>query len=126
MEKAVLLHLLLHTVLLALGLLYVVPSLTDSGVVVRRSSLLRGMLGVVVIALGNKVLWHVLVALGVMAYPLPGVLGVALVGWLLNACVIWGIGRLMPGVLYVRSFTAALGGALAFMLYGAVVAYFLF
>lgn len=125
MESAVLLHLLLHTALLALGLLYIVPALTDGGVAVRRSSFLRGMLGVLVIALGNKVLWHMLVSMGIMAMPLASILTLAVVGWLVNACVIWLIGRIMPGVLYVRSFPASLGGALGFMLFGALVAYLL-
>lgn len=118
MPESYILHLVIETVLLTLSLLFIVPLVTDGGVAVRRNSFFRGVLGVIVIALGNKVLWHLLTVAGAMQVAPAVLFTVGLVALLVNAVVLIGIGRLMPGVLYVRSYGASVGGSLAFMLCG--------
>lgn len=124
MANSYLIHMLLQTLLLTLSLLYVVPAVTDGGVAVRRSSFLRGALGLVVLALGNKVLWHVLAMMGAMHAAPTAVFTLSVVGWLINAVVIFCIGKIMPGVLFVRSFGTSMGAALVLMLCGWVISLF--
>ncbi|MBK7747596.1 MAG: hypothetical protein IPP57_24125 [Candidatus Obscuribacter sp.] len=118
MSQTYLVHMLVQTLLLTLSLMFVVPMVTDGGVAVRRNSFFRGALGIVVLALGNKVLWHVLTVAGAMQAAPAVLFSFGIAALLVNAVVMIGIGRILPGVLYVRSFGTALGGSLALMLCG--------
>jgi len=113
-----LLNLAIHVLLMLAAMLYLVPAATNSGVAIRQNSVLRGVLALVVIALMNKIFWHLLGVLGV-GLSVPTVLVTAgIVGWLLNSLAIFTTGRLMPGVLYVRDFTMAMGASLILTLVG--------
>lgn len=118
MPDSYVMHMIVQTLLLTLSLLYVVPKVTDGGVAVRRNSFLRGALGLVVLALGNKILWHALVAMGAMQAAPTAIFTVGVMAWLVNAVVIFLTGKIMPGVLFVRSFSTSLGASLVLMLCG--------
>jgi uncharacterized membrane protein YvlD (DUF360 family) len=113
-----LLTLILHVALLLIALLYVVPVVTDSGVAIRRNSAVRGFLALVVIALANKIFWHVLTLSGVGPSIPVELFSLGVVAWLVNAVGIFITGRIMPGVLYVRSFGSAMGASLILVLAG--------
>lgn len=125
MPESYLWHMIVQTVLLTLSLMYVVPAVTDGGVAVRRNSFIRGVLGLVVLALGNKVLWHVIVAAGAMSAAPATILTMGVVAWLVNAVVIFVVGKIMPGVLHVRSFGTSMGAALALMVCGWLITRFI-
>ncbi|MBS1994544.1 MAG: phage holin family protein [Cyanobacteria bacterium SZAS LIN-3] len=116
---------LIQVLLLLAALLYLVPAVTDSGVAIRQNSAFRGVLALVVIALINKIFWHVLAIAGVGASIPVALFTAGVVGWLANSLAIFTTGRLMPGVLYVRSFTAAMGASLVLMIAGWVISLFL-
>jgi uncharacterized membrane protein YvlD (DUF360 family) len=121
-----LIHLILPVLLLLAALLYVVPAVTDSGVAIRKNSIVRGFLALIVLALLNNIFWHVLVIAGVrLEMPLT-LLSYGLVGWLAGSLGIFVTGRIMPGVLYVRSFASAMGASLILTLEGWVIAHLLF
>jgi uncharacterized membrane protein YvlD (DUF360 family) len=120
-----LLHLLLHVLLLLAALLYLVPAVTDGGVAIRKNSAVRGVLALIVIALTNKIFWHVLAVAGVSLAVPTALFTAAVVGWLANSLAIFTTGRIMPGVLYVRSFGTAMGASLILMLAGWVISLFL-
>jgi uncharacterized membrane protein YvlD (DUF360 family) len=121
-----LIHLILPVLLLLAALLYVVPAVTDSGVAIRKNSVVRGFLALIVLALLNNIFWHVLVIAGVrLEMPLT-LLSYGLVGWLAGSLGIFVTGRIMPGVLYVRSFASAMGASLILTLAGWVIAHLLF
>ena len=113
-----LLNLAIHVLLMLAAMLYLVPAVTNSGVAIRQNSALRGILALVVIALINKIFWHLLAVLGI-GLTVPSVLITAgIVGWLCNSLAIFTTGRLMPGVLYVRDFRMAMGASLILTLVG--------
>lgn len=119
-------HLILPVLLLLAALLYAVPAATDGGVAIRKNSVVRGFLALIVIALVNNIFWHVLVIAGVsLALPLT-LLTYGLAGWLAGSLGIFVTGRIMPGVLYVRSFATAMGASLLLTLVGWAIAYLLF
>ncbi|MBU6452562.1 MAG: phage holin family protein [Cyanobacteria bacterium REEB67] len=120
-----LLTLILHMALLLIALLYIVPAATDGGVAIRRNSGLRGVLALVVVALANKIFWHVLTLSGIgLSIPLE-LFTLGVVAWLVNAICIFATGRIMPGILYVRSFGAAMGASLILILAGWAISPFL-
>jgi len=120
-----LLILILHVLLLLAALLYIVPAVTDGGVAIRRSSAVRGVMALIAIALTNKIFWHLTVLLGVHSTISSTLLTLGLIGWLANTLAIFLTGRIMPGVLYVRSFATAAGASLVLILAGWVIAFFL-
>jgi len=121
-----LLHLILPVLLLLAALLYIVPAVTDSGVAIRRNSAVRGFLALIVIALTNNIFWHVLTLFGISLSVPATLVTMGLAGWLVSSLAIWATGRIMPGVLYVRSFATAMGASVVLMLVGWAVAHFLF
>ncbi|MBK9202040.1 MAG: hypothetical protein IPL73_06320 [Candidatus Obscuribacter sp.] len=92
MSQTYLVHMLVQTLLLTLSLMFVVPMVTDGGVAVRRNSFFRGALGIVVLALGNKVLWHVLTVAGAMQAAPAVLFSFGIAALLVNAVVMIGIG----------------------------------
>jgi hypothetical protein len=118
-----LLHLILHLLLLLAVLIYIVPAVTDGGVAIRRNSAVRGILALIVIAISNKIFWHVLVLSGVSLSVPTALLTMGVVGWLANSVAIFVTGRIMPGVLYVRSFGAAMGASLTLILAGWAISF---
>jgi len=119
-----LLHLVIHVLVMLAALLYLVPAVTSNGVAIRQNSAFRGILALVVIALTNKIFWHVLGIMGV-GLAVPSTLVIAgVIGWLLNSLAIFTTGRLMPGVLYVRDFTGAMGASLILTLVGWAISLF--
>ncbi|HMY03715.1 MAG TPA: phage holin family protein, partial [Candidatus Obscuribacter sp.] len=59
-----------------------------------------------------------LVAMGAMQAAPTAILTVGVIAWLVNAVVIFLTGKIMPGVLFVRSFSTSLGASLVLMLCG--------
>jgi uncharacterized membrane protein YvlD (DUF360 family) len=118
--------LIIHVLLMLAALLYIVPAATDSGVAIRRNSAARGILGLVVIALANNIFWHFISFSGTSSGLGVGLVEVGIVGWLVNAFAILATGRIMPGVLYVRSFGSALGASAILVLVGWLTSTFLF
>jgi uncharacterized membrane protein YvlD (DUF360 family) len=120
-----LVHLILPVLLLLAAMLYIVPAVTDSGVAVRKDSILRGLLALVVIALSNHIFFHALLIAGVTLAVPSTLLTIGAVGFLATALGIFVTGRIMPGVLYVRSFAAAMGASLILMIGGWLISQFL-
>jgi len=108
-----LLNLLIHVVLLLGALLWLVPRVTDGGVAVRQGSAFRGILALIAIALVNHIGWHLLALAGIATVVPTGTMLVAgLVAWLVQGVAFAIVGKILPGVIYVRSFGTALGAAL--------------
>ncbi|MFA6211463.1 MAG: hypothetical protein WC714_18650 [Candidatus Obscuribacterales bacterium] len=117
-----LLNLLIHVVLLVVALLWLVPKVTDGGVAVRQGSFFRGILALVAIALVNHIGWHLLALLGIATVVPSATMVVAgLVAGLVQAVAILIVGKIMPGVLFVRSFGTALGASLTMTVVGWLV-----
>jgi uncharacterized membrane protein YvlD (DUF360 family) len=121
-----LLHLILPVLLLLAALLYIVPAVTDSGVAIRKNSAVRGFLALIVIALTNNIFWHVLTLFGISLAVPTTLLTMGVVGWLASSLAIFATGRIMPGVLYVRSFATAMGASVVLTLAGWAISLFLF
>jgi uncharacterized membrane protein YvlD (DUF360 family) len=121
-----LLHLILPVLLLLAVLLYVVPAVTDGAVAIRRNSAIRGFLALIVIALTNNIFWHVLTLSGISLAIPATLLAVGVAGWLVSSLAIFVTGRIMPGVLYVRSFSTAMGASVILMLAGFAISQLLF
>jgi hypothetical protein len=114
-----LLNLLLHVALLLVALLWLVPRVTDNGVAVRQGSFFRGILALIAIALVNHIAWHLLALFGIAsAQPTVALITVGVVGWFLQSLAIAFVGKIMPGVLQVRSFGAAMGASLTLTVVG--------
>ena len=118
--------LVIHVLLLLAAMLYIVPAATDGGVAIRRNSAVRGLLSLVIIALANNIFWHFFAISGAVRTVGAGLVEVSIVGWLFNSLAILLTGRIMPGVLYVRSLGSALGAAAVLMLVGWLTSFFLF
>ncbi len=119
-------HLILPVLLMLAALVYVVPAVTDSGVAIRKNSWVRGFLALIVLALANNIFWHLVIITGIsLAVPLA-FLKTAVIGCLVGAVGISLIGKIMPGVLYVRGFAAALGASVTMTLVGWAISHFLF
>jgi uncharacterized membrane protein YvlD (DUF360 family) len=121
-----LLHLILPMLLLLAALLYIVPAVTDSGVAIRKNSAVRGFFALVVIALSNNIFWHALILFGISLSVPTALLTMGVVGWLAGSLAIFVTGRIMPGVLYVRSFATAMGASLILTVVGWAISLFLF
>jgi hypothetical protein len=121
-----LLHILLPVLLLLAAMLYIVPSVTDNGVAIRKNSVVRGFLALIVIALTNNIFWHALTIAGIsLSVPITLATSAA-IGWLASSLGILVTGRIMPGVLYVRSFATAMGASLVLIVAGWLISLFLF
>lgn len=114
-----LLNLLIHVALLLVALLWLVPRVTDNGVAVRQGSFFRGILALIAIALVNHIAWHLLALFGLAsAQPTVALITVGLIGWFLQSLAIAVVGKILPGVLQVRSFGAAMGASLTLTVVG--------
>lgn len=103
---------LIHMGLLLLTLLIIVPACTGGDVAVRRGGIFRGLVAMFFVGLMNYGLWFVftLATVGVVI-PLH-YLTFGLIGLLINALAFKLTGKLLPEVLYVRSYGAAVIAAL--------------
>ena len=106
-----LLNLLIHVVLLLVALLWLVPKVTDGGVAVRQGSAFRGILALIAIAL---------VGIATVV-PTATMVAAGLVAGLVQAVAIVVVGKIMPGVLFVRNFGTALGASLTMTVVGWLV-----
>lgn len=117
-----LLNLLIHVVLLLVALLWLVPKVTDGGVAVRQGSAFRGILALIAIALVNHIGWHLLALVGIATVvPTATMVAAGLVAGLVQAVAIVVVGKIMPGVLFVRNFGTALGASLTMIVVGWLV-----
>lgn len=108
------LNLLIHLVLLVMALMWLVPAVTAGGVAVRQGSAFRGVLAVLAIALINHIGWHLLALLGIATVvPNATMIVACVIAWFVQSCAISLTGKIMPGVLEVRTFSAAMGASLA-------------
>jgi len=117
-----LLNLLIHIALLLAALLWLVPQVTAGGVAVRQGSAFRGFLALLAIALINHIGWHLLALVGIATViPSATMVVAGLIAWFVQACAIAITGKIMPGVLQVRSFSTALGASAVLIVTGWLV-----